>query len=573
MHNKLGPADFIVFLIYFVIVYTFGIWIYRRKKKKLTDTHDFFLAEGSLTWWAIGASLIASNISAEQFIGMSGNGFSVGIAISAYEWIAAIALIIVAVFFMPVYLKNKIFTMPQFLKMRYNETVSLIMTFFWLLLYVLVNITSIMYLGALAINNLTGGNNLHPIIICLSVFAIIITLGGMKVIGYTDVIQVLVLIIGGLATTYIALTHVSESFGTGGHALSGFHELIKAAPDHFHMIFAKPDANTSQEDTNKYLILPGVAMYFAGQWVVNLNYWGCNQYITQRALGANLQTARTGILFAALLKLMMPMIVMLPGIAAFVLYKHGGLQTEMSLGGKFNPDNAYSSVLGFLPNGFKGLSIAALTAAIVASLAGKANSISTIFTLDLYKKYLHKEANEKQMVWVGRIAILAAMFFSVAFTWNDLLGISRVGGFTYIQKYTGYISPGIFAMFIFGMFWKRTTGSAAVVGLITGVLVAVIFNDFAPQFFGHDTLLYTAYKTQKEVNGVMVDTWEVPFLISMGWSFFFTALSMIVVSLAGPKINPKAFALDKSMFRLKPSTSLMIILVFLILIGLYVRFW
>jgi SSS family solute:Na+ symporter len=283
-------------------------------------------------------------------------------------------------------------------------------------------------------------------------------------------------------------------------------------------------------------------------------------------LGANLQTARTGILFAALLKLMMPLIVMLPGIAAYVLYKNGGLQTEMSLGGKFNADNAYSSVLGFLPAGFKGLSIAALTAAIVASLAGKANSISTIFTLDIYKKYVNKEATEKNMVWIGRMAILAAMVFSVAFTWRDVLGISSEGGFTYIQKYTGYISPGIFAMFIFGMFWKRTTGSAAVIGLITGLIVVVLFNDFAPKWFGPETMLYTAYRNSSGV-------YEVPFLLSMGWSFFFTSLMMIAVSMAGPKVNPKAFALDREMFKLKPATAILIILIFLILTGLYVRFW
>jgi solute:Na+ symporter, SSS family len=573
MHNKLVHLDYFVFIIYFFIVAGYGYWIYQRKKKKITDTHDFFLAEGSLTWWAIGASLIASNISAEQFIGMSGNGFFVGIAVAAYEWIAALALVIVAVWFMPVYLKNKIFTMPQFLKTRYNETVSLIMTIFWLFLYVFVNITSIMYLGALAINNLAGGQHLHLIMILLAVFAIFITLGGMKVIGYTDVIQVLVLIIGGLVTSYVALTMVSEHFGLGKNALAGFNQLLKDAPDHFHMILSKPDINTNQNDVNKYLILPGIAMYFAGQWIVNLNYWGCNQYITQRALGANLQTARTGILFAALLKLMMPVIVMLPGIAAYVLYKNGSLQAEMSLGGKFNQDNAYSSVLGFLPNGLKGLSLAALTAAIVASLAGKANSISTIFTLDIYKKYIKKEATEKQMVWIGRLTILAAMFFSIAFTWNDLLGISKEGGFTYIQKYTGYISPGIFAMFILGMFWKRTTGAAAIAGLITGFVLAVIFNNYAPFWFGHDTFLYTAFKTQEMVDGVLKDVWEIPFLITMGWSFFFTVLIMVVFSLSGPKINPKAFALDKSMFKLSPSTIFLIIIILLVLMGLYLKFW
>ena len=303
MNSKLSTADIVIFCIYFVIVSGYGYWIYQRKKKKVTETHDFFLAEGSLTWWAIGASLIASNISSEQFIAMSGNGFFVGVAVAAYEWIAAVALIIIAIWFMPVYLKNKIFTMPQFLKTRYNESVSLIMALFWLFLYVVVNITSIMYLGALAINNLAGGQDLHLIMILLAIFAIMITLGGMKVIGYTDVIQVVVLIIGGLATTYIALTLVSEKFGLGKDAIAGFNKLMQDAPEHFHMIMKKPDANTPQADVNKYLILPGICMYFAGQWIVNLNYWGCNQYITQRALGADLQTARNGILFAGFLKI------------------------------------------------------------------------------------------------------------------------------------------------------------------------------------------------------------------------------------------------------------------------------
>ncbi|MDP9230070.1 MAG: sodium transporter, partial [Bacteroidota bacterium] len=296
MNNNLVISDFIVFAIYFVLVASYGYWIYQRKKKKdVTATHDFFLAEGSLTWWAIGASLIASNISAEQFIGMSGNGFFVGIAVSAYEWIAALSLVIIAIWFMPIYLKNKIYTMPQFLKIRYNETVALIMAIFWLFLYIIVNLTSILYLGTVAINTLVGYQSeyFHYIMIGLAAFALIITLGGMKVIGYTDVIQVAVLLIGGLATTYLALTIVSKNFGLGNDALAGFNLLMKNAPDHFHMILDKPAQDAPQETINKYLILPGIAMYFAGQWIANLNYWGCNQYITQRALGANLQTART----------------------------------------------------------------------------------------------------------------------------------------------------------------------------------------------------------------------------------------------------------------------------------------
>jgi solute:Na+ symporter, SSS family len=569
MKNSLVLADYIVILIYFVIVASYGYWIYQRKKRVNTDTKDFFLAEGSLTWWAIGASLIASNISAEQFIGMSGEGYFVGIAVSAYEWIAALALIIIAVWFMPVYLKNKIYTMPQFLKRRYNETVALIMAIFWLFLYVFVNLTSILYLGAVAINGLVGGEYLHTIMFGLAIFALIITLGGMKVIGYTDVIQVAVLIIGGLATTYMALTLVSEKFGLGSDALAGFNVLMKDAPEHFKMILDKPTVTSSQLEIDKYLVLPGIAMYFAGQWIVNLNYWGCNQYITQRALGADLQTARTGILFAGLLKLMMPIVVMLPGIAAYVLYKNGHLP-ELANGSK---DGAYSAILSFLPAGLKGLSVAALTAAIVASLAGKANSISTIFTLDIFKKYFNKEADERRMVRVGRLTVITSMVIAIIFTWKDLLGIGSEGGFTFIQKYTGFISPGVFAMFILGMFWKRTTGAAAIAGVITGFVLSVVFNVYAPGWFGNETILYSAFPTKVAVGGTLETVYQIPFLICMGWSFVFTMLVMIVMSFAGPKVNPNAFELDREMFKVKPSTYALIILTLMILAALYIKFW
>jgi SSS family solute:Na+ symporter len=561
MNNQLVFKDYVVFLLYLVLVGSYGYWIYKRRKSKEHDSKAFFLAEGTLTWYAIGASLIASNISAEQFIGMSGNGFFVGIAVSAYEWIAAVALIIIAVWFMPIYLKNKIYTMPQFLKTRYNETVAMIMAILWLFIYVFVNLTSILYLGAIAIRGLLpadGHDYLHIVMIALAVFAIFITLGGMKVIGFTDVIQVTVLIVGGLATSYFALNKV----GGGQGAMHGFDTMIKTAPEHFHMIFSKPSANSPQVDIDKYLILPGILMYAAGQWIVNLNYWGCNQYITQRALGANLNTARNGLLFAALLKLIMPLIVMLPGIAAYVLMKQGNLPSMEHA----NMDHAYSAVLGFLPAGLKGLSIAALTAAIVASLAGKVNSISTIYTLDIYRKYINKEASEKRLVWIGRIVALSAMIIAILFTWKDVLGISSEGGFTYIQKYTGFISPGVFAMFILGMFWKRTTGAAAIVGVITGLVLCIFFNEFAPALTGHETWLYTAYP-----NGH--GGYEIPFLICMGLAFFFTVAIMVLVSLAGPKINPKAFELDKTMFKLKPQTTALIVIILLLLAALYVKFW
>lgn len=561
MSQNLAFADYAVFIIYFIVVTTYGYTIYRKREKNEHDAKAYFLAEGNLTWWAIGASLIASNISAEQFIGMSGEGFFLGIAVAAYEWIAAIALIIVAVWFIPVYLKNKIYTMPQFLKTRYNESTALIMAVFWLFLYVFVNLTSILYLGAVAINGLAGGEYLHIIMVGLAVFALFISLGGMKVVAYTDVIQVAVLIIGGLVTSYIALTTVGQYFGVGENAIAGFKVLMREAPEHFKMIIPKPTATSSQLEIDKYLTFPGLLSYLAGIWIINLNYWGCNQYITQRALGADLQTARTGILFAGFLKLLMPLIVMLPGIAAYVLYQNGHL--PQLVGGK---DGAYSAVLTFLPTGLKGLSVAALTAAIVASLAGKVNSISTIYTLDIHKKYIQKEAGERQQVNIGRIAVFAAMLLAVLFTWNDLLGIGGVGGFTYIQKYTGFISPGVFAMFILGMFWRRTTGTAAIVGVILGFVLSVLFNEYAPMLFGNETLLYTAYPNGK-------GGFEIPFHICMGLSFFFTTLAMIAISFAGPKINPKAFELDTEMFKVKPQTTVMIVITLLVIFALYAKFW
>ena len=563
MNNLLKTSDYIVFLVYFLIVTSYGLWIYKKKKSAATGTKDYFLAEGSLTWWAIGASLIASNISAEQFIGMSGDGYFSGVAVAAYEWIAAISLIIVAIWFMPVYLKNKIYTMPQFLKTRYNETVAIIMAVFWLFLYVFVNLTAILYLGSRAISGLAGAEHFHTILLLLALFALVISIGGMKVIGYTDVIQVAVLIIGGFVAVWLGLQKVDEVVNNGSSAINGFKTLMTQAPDHFHMIFSKPTANSNVEYVNKYVALPGITMYFAGQWIANLNYWGCNQYITQRALGADLQTARNGILFAGFLKVFMPVIVMLPGIAAFVLHKNGYFDAA-TFGG--NKDGAYAAILSLLPVGMKGLSVAALTAAIVASLAGKANSISTIFTLDIYHRYFNKEATEQKLVFIGRITIVAAMLIAIACCWQDLMGIGREGGFTFIQKYTGFISPGVFAMFILGMFWKRTTGAAAIVGLITGVVIVIIFNNFAPAWFGNETLLYTAYDTGG-------GKFEIPFLINMGWSFFFTILLMVLVSLAGPKVNPKAFDIDSSMFKLKPATIALVTMIVMMVVALYARLW
>src|SRR6476620_4983488 len=319
--NGLQTADYIVFLFYFIVVALYGYYVYQKKSKTSSgDAKDFFLAEGSLTWWAIGASLIASNISAEHFIGMSGSGFALGLAISTYEWMAAATLIIVAVFFIPVYLKNKIYTMPQFLSQRYNDTVSTIMAVFWLLVYVFVNLTSIIYLGALAVSSISG-ISFEWCMTGLGIFSIVVTLGGMKVIGYTDVIQVAILIMGGLVTTYLALHLVSAHFGYHGDILKGFGVIYDKAPSHFHMIFDK--SNPYYKD------LPGLSVLIGGMWINNLNYWGCNQYITQRSLGADLKTTRSGILFAAFLKLLVPLIVVIPGITMYVMYQNGMFHQEM----------------------------------------------------------------------------------------------------------------------------------------------------------------------------------------------------------------------------------------------------
>lgn len=560
--QKLEATDYIVFLIYFVIVAGYGYWIYQRKKKAVTDSKDFFLAEGSLTWWAIGASLIASNISAEQFIGMSGSGFKMGLAISTYEWMAAATLIIVAIFFIPVYLKNKIYTMPQFLNQRYNGTVAMIMAIFWLLLYIVVNLMSILYLGALAISGITGFN-IYLCIFMLAIFSIFITLGGMKVIGYTDVIQVFFLVLGGLVATHIALNLVAQEAGQDG-LLNGFRLLQAEADDHFHMIFDRDNPN--------YMDLPGLTVLIGGMWITNLNYWGCNQYITQRALGADLVTARHGILFAAFLKLLMPVIVVLPGIAAYVLHQKGYFATEMlDSKGIIDVNKAYPSLLNLLPTGLKGLAFAALTAAIVASLAGKANSIATIFTLDIYKKAINKEASETKMVWLGRLSVIVSILLAVLL--SLLVGEKLMGegkqGFQYIQEYTGFVSPGIFAMFILGFFWKRTTSNAALFATVGGFVFSLILK-VLPRFV--DLSFLEMFNFAKlNADGV----YEIPFLDRMGFVFIFCVIGMSIITNIENRrgVKPNGLIVEKSMFKMSPGFAAGSLLVLGILVALYTVYW
>lgn len=550
---KLGleTLDYLIFLVYFVIVASYGYWVYKNKGKQTADSKDFFLAEGSLTWWAIGASLIASNISAEQFIGMSGQAFQLGLAISVYELLGGVSLIIVAVYFLPMYLNNKIFTMPQFLAKRYDTRLATIMAVFWLFLYITVNLTSIIYLGALSLEKMTGFGFMSCAFF-LTIFAIVITLGGMKVIGYTDVIQVVCLVIGGLATTYLALDLLSNRVGSGSGVLEGLSLIKEKADSHLHMMFSPGQYSVHDGKggfIDAYQQLPGIMMFvIGGQWVNNLNYFGCNQYITQRALGADLKTARNGLLFASGLKMLMPFIVVLPGLAAYVLFQENAdpaIVNGITQNGIVKPDNAYPVLLNILPTGLKGLAFAALTAAIVASLAGKANSISTIYVLDIHQKFFNKNMSEKQTVRTGRIAILVS--FALALLISPLL--ANFGqAFEYIQVYTGYISPGILSIFLLGFFWKKTTANSALVSAILSIALSSLIAYVWPEF---------------------------PFMNRMGVVFWICALVMIAISLVESKgkESSNAFVVNKDWFKVTPEFRYGTIAIIAVFCIIYYIFW
>ncbi|WP_281636182.1 sodium:solute symporter family transporter [Flavobacterium marginilacus] len=544
--NVLQTADYIVFFIYFVLVTAYGMYIYRSKKNTSSSSQEYFLAEGSLTWWAIGASLIASNISAEHFIGMSGSGFALGLAIASYEWMAAATLILVAIFILPVYLKNKIFTMPQFLAKRYNGSVSTIMAVIWLLIYVFVNLTSIIYLGALAISSIAPVS-FEFCIIGLSLFSVIVTLGGMKVIGYTDIFQVVVLILGGLVTTYLSLTLLSEQFGFGKDIFKALSVIAEKAPDHLHMIFDKSSPH--------YVELPGMSVLIGGMLINNLAYWGCNQYIVQRALGADLKTARKGILFAAFLKLLVPIIAVLPGIAMYVMHQNGMFQQEMvDAAGVLKPDHAYPTLMNLLPAGLKGIALAALTAAIVASLAGKANSISTIFSLDIYKKYFNTNASERKLVLTGRWCVVICMAIAAVVA-PALKSLDQA--YQFIQEYVGFFSPGVLAIFLLGMFWKRTTASAGLAGAFLTVPIAAVLK-FLPMW----------------TNGAFPDY---PFLDRMTIAFFIIVLLMVAISLLKPEPKEQHEAhkieVDTALFKVSSEFVIGSFIISGILVALYTVFW
>ncbi|HEX7761068.1 MAG TPA: sodium/sugar symporter [Caulobacteraceae bacterium] len=523
---SLAPIDIAVLAAYAVAIFALAQWVSREKGGKAKDSTDYFLAGRTLPWWAIGASLIAANISAEQIVGMSGSGYAIGLAIASYEWMAALTLLIVGKFFLPIFLKNGVYTMPQFLLQRYGPSVRTVMALFWLALYVFVNLTAILWLGSIAVHTVTGIDQLWALA-ALGLFALAYQLwGGLKAVALTDIVQVTLLVLGGLTIVAISLDKISGGAG----AAAGFEVLLQRAPDRFHMIL-KPD-------NPHYKELPGLAVLLGGMWIMNLSYWGFNQYIIQRALGAkDLRAAQTGIAFAAYLKLLMPVIVVLPGLAALILAP-----------GLAKPDQAYPEMMKLLPPGFMGLVFAALVAAIVASLASKINSIATIFTLDVYAQ-LRKGSSEKHLVLVGRLAAITAVVIGILAA-KPLLG-SFDQAFQYIQEFTGFFTPGIVVIFMLGMFWKRATTAGALTAAIGSFVLSAAF--WAAQKFGY---------------------YDLPFMNRVGVVFLISLAAAVAVSLAWPaRKQVSVVSLEGVSFKTSTAFNIAGLGVILILIALYTIFW
>jgi len=518
----LATIDLIILATYAIMLFGVAQWVSREKAGHHKDASDYFLAGKSLPWWAIGASLIAANISAEQIIGMSGSGYAIGLAIASYEWMAAITLILVGKFLLPVFLKTGIYTMPQFLEQRYDHRVRMVMAVFWLGVYVFVNLTSVLWLGALAINTVAG-LELTTGLVLLGSFAVAYSLyGGLKAVALTDIIQVVLLIFGGLLIVWIMLDKVADGAGV----LQGFGMLMDQAPEKFDMILSK--------DNPFYANLPGISVIVGGMWVMNVSYWGFNQYIIQRALGArSLAEAQKGIAFAAFLKLLMPVIVVLPGIAMYAL--DGSLSA---------PDRAYPTAMALLPAGIKGLVFAALIAAIVSSLASMGNSIATIFTMDMMPQLLGREQGPEQRVRTGRIASLTAMALAMVAA-QPLLG-NFDQAFQYIQEFTGFFTPGIVVIFLLGMFWRRTTATAAMVAAVSSAVLSLTFKLTLP---------------------------ELPFIDRVGLVFLLCAGIALVWSELRPKPQPGFIAPSDVNFSTSTSFNLCGLAVALILVGLYTVWW
>ncbi len=499
--------DYVVFAIYILGIIFLGLWVSRTKKGHERDSKDYFLAGKTLPWWAIGASLIAANISAEQFIGMSGSGFAIGLAIASYEWMAALTLIIVGKYFLPIFIEKGLYTIPEFIEKRFSTNLKTILAIFWVSLFIFVNLTSVLFLGGKAIDTIIGngdGGLIFYSILGLAFIAAAYSLwGGLSAVAWTDIAQVVLLIFGGLITTFLALEYVTPE----GGVIHGFTHILNVAGNKFHMILTK--------DNPEFYNLPGIAVLIGGMWVANLYYWGFNQYIIQRTLASkSIKQGQRGILFAAFLKLLIPILVVIPGIVAYVLFTQpegttimpGVKEAFLKNGGGINYDKAYPWLIKtFVPVGFKGLVLAALTAAIVSSLASMLNSTSTIFTMDIYKPYLNKNATEKTLVRIGRIAAAAALVIAIVLA--PLLGnIPQM--FQYIQEYTGLVSPGILGVFLMGLFWKKTTNKGAIVGVVLSIFVAFVLKMPAIDLPWMDQMMYTLLITMVIIAGVSLTTSE-----------------------------------------------------------------
>ena len=547
---NISQIDIAILVVYSAVILFIGFYKSKSKSGETKSSKDYFLAGKSLPWWAIGASLIAANISAEQFIGMSGSGFAIGLAIASYEFMAALTLLIVGKYFLPIFIKTGIYTIPEFLEKRYNSNVKSVLAVFWIFLFIFVNLTTVLYLGGTALDTIMGngdGSLVLNSIIGLGLFAAAYSLwGGLSSVAWTDVIQVVLLIIGGLITTIITLDHLTP---TGG-VLNGLSYIYEKAPEKFNMILNSTDKGYSD--------LPGIAVLAGGMWIANIYYWGFNQYIIQRTLAAkSLKESQKGISFAAALKMIIPLIVVVPGIIAYVMFTENPEVTKAftSSDGTILNDKAYPWLISsFIPSGLKGVILAALSAAIVSSLASMINSTSTIFTLDIYKSLLNKTASEKRLVTVGRISGLIALIIAILIA--PVLG-SIDQAFQFIQEWTGVVSPGILAIFMLGLFWQKTSAKAAIIGALSSIPIALFFK-VGPKGWS-DLSIFP----------------DLPFMHQMGLTFLITSLLMIVISFInnGGNKDEKGIPLSKNLFQTSPSFNIASVIIILLLITIYSIFW
>ena len=562
MNNDFTSTDIIVFASYALIILSVGLWVSRNKKGKTKSAEDYFLASKSLPWWAIGASLIAANISAEQFIGMSGSGFALGLAIASYEWMAAITLLVVGKYFLPIFIEKKLYTIPEFIEKRYSTNLKTILAVFWIALFIFVNLTTVLYLGGKALDTIIGsgdGSIIFISIVCLGFFAAAYSLwGGLAAVAWTDVIQVILLIFGGLLMTYFALINVTDS----GNFIEGLKFIYNKIPERFTMILSKGEIFTPN-GRDAWNDLPGIAVLVGGMWVANLYYWGFNQYIIQRTLASkSLEEGQKGIAFAAFLKLIIPIIVVLPGMIAYVMnLDESGILTKESVdigfigsnGNIINDNAAPWLIKNFIPAGIKGLILAALSAAIVSSLASMLNSTSTIFTMDIYKSLINKNADDKSMVKIGRLSVLVSLIIAMIIA-PQLGNLGQV--FQFIQEYTGVVSPGILAVFLMGLFYKKATNNAAIWGVISSVPIAMFFK-VAPNGWSSLPIFI-----------------NIPFMHQMMATCIGTMIIIYLISyIEGNQDDSKGIIITDKLFRTSSQFNLSAISIMMITAFLYAFFW